>query len=72
MFAEPSFLGSLTVCFMQCGVISYMFWPCCMMFAIRVVGQKPANQAAIMGATVSQGEVPLIACRTAHTSEHFC
>ena len=43
MFAELSFLGSPTVCFMQCGVISYMFWLCYMMFAIRIVGQKTVN-----------------------------
>jgi hypothetical protein len=43
MFAEHSFLGSPTVCFMRCGVISYMFWLCYMMLAIRVVGQKTAN-----------------------------
>ena len=43
MFAEHSFHGSLTDCFMWCGVISYMFWLCYMMLAIRVVGQKAAN-----------------------------
>jgi hypothetical protein len=45
MFAELSFRDSLMVCFMQCGVILYMFWLCCMKFAIRVVGPKPANPA---------------------------
>lgn len=43
MFAEHSFLVFLTVCFMRCGVISYMFWLCYMMLAVRVVGQKAAN-----------------------------
>jgi len=49
MFAELSFRGSLTVCFMQYGVISYMFWLCCMMLAIQEVGPKTANSALKRG-----------------------
>jgi len=43
MLAELSFLDSLTVCFMQYGAISYIFWPCYMMLVIRDVGPKTAN-----------------------------
>ena len=41
--ADLSFPGFLTACFMRYGVISYMFWPCCMMLAIRDAGLKPKH-----------------------------
>jgi len=43
MFTVHSFHGSLTVCFMRCVGISYMFWLFYMMPAIRVIGQKTAR-----------------------------
>jgi hypothetical protein len=31
---------------MRCGVISYMFWLCYMMLAVRAVGQKAAKSGS--------------------------
>ncbi len=43
MFAALSFLVFPTAYFMQCVVISYMFWLYCMMPAIRIVGLRAAS-----------------------------
>ena len=49
MFAELSFRDSLTVCFMRYGAISYIFWLCYMMLAIRDVGQKKLTNKDVYG-----------------------
>jgi hypothetical protein len=52
MFAALSFRDSLTVCFMQYGAISYLFWLCYMMLVIRDVGPKSANIALNRSAVI--------------------
>lgn len=45
MFAAHSYCGSLSVCFMWYGAISYIFWLCYVIRVIRDVGPKNANIA---------------------------
>ena len=59
MFAALSFLAFPTVYFMRCVAIWYMFWPYCMIPAIRIVGQKVAKPPLAPGNSENLSPPPL-------------